>query len=489
MKGIALACDRTMGYDTMHHIRHVRDSLSSLGQSFRERIHPLSDPDDEVDVSEETLDPTPIYIGQRTRFVLLAAIVIGIIWFAREAPSIPRLLLFGATLALVLSFPVRLLSAFLPRGLSILIVVSSTVGIAAGSLILLVPFATSEIGRFIVSMPDIADAMRDILRDILADFQRRGWMQQNPDRVIDEIQTSLLDRGELIVRTLLANLVEMLGRTLGLALTTFGVVFVATYLLIDIPRFRERFVHAFSPAYREDADALWFTIGDSLSRYLAGLLISIVIQSVMVVVGLWIIGIPYALVLGLWMAVTAILPYVGAFLGAIPSILIALTISWQTAALVTLLYIVVNQVEGNLITPRIQGEAVRVHPLMILIAIVGGSEIAGPVGAVLAVPALAVLRVLAEFLSTRLRTRQVQDSVFTALGGADDGDAVSAQVERSDGDDITVKVGQDGAGPSPKASGLTEQREIMVHVATSRRVPITRPRRRPRIRRRQMVPQ
>ncbi len=114
----------------------------------------------------------------------------------------------------------------------------------------------------------------------------------------------------------------------------------------------------------------------------------------MAAIGLALLGVPYVLVLGLWTSVTAILPYIGAFLGAIPAILIALTISWETAAMVALLYVVINQLEGNLITPRIQGGVVRVHPLLIFVSVIGGSEIAGPLGAILAVPTLAVLRVL-----------------------------------------------------------------------------------------------
>lgn len=79
----------------------------------------------------------------------------------------------------------------------------------------------------------------------------------------------------------------------------------------------------------------------------------------MAAIGLWLLGVLYFFVLGIWMAVTAILPYIGAFLGGIPAVIIALTISWQLAVVTIVLYVVINQVEGNLITPRIQGNAVQ----------------------------------------------------------------------------------------------------------------------------------
>ncbi len=227
--------------------------MTSIGQRLGQRIRPLSDPDQEVDLSDETFTPTPIYIGQRTRIILLAAIVLGVVWLAREAPSIPRLLLLGATVALVLSFPVRLLTAFLPRQFAILVVVGSTIAFSTVALILVIPFMVSEISRFVTNLPETADAVQGILRDVLTEFYRRGWIQQHPDSVIDEIQASLFDRGEVIAETLLTNVVDTLTRTFAMLITTFGILFVATYLLIDIPRFREKFVLSFSPAYRDDA--------------------------------------------------------------------------------------------------------------------------------------------------------------------------------------------------------------------------------------------
>lgn len=406
---------------------------------------PVTEPpldDQGLDVTEE-LVPTPIFISQRTRLILLAAIVAMVILLFREAPSIPRLLLIGSTVALILSFPVRLLEHWMPRGLAILIVMGSTVGMAIIGLILIIPFAIKEITGFVEQLPDIAESLEASFRDVLWKFRRRGWFDQNPDQVIEDAQGNLLDRGQTLTETLLNNALDTLTRSFTIAITSFGVIFIATYLLIDIPRFKEKFVHSFSPAYRPDAAQLWSTIGESLSRYLAGLMVSIFIQGAMATIGLMVLDVPYALVLGLWMSVTAILPYVGAFLGGIPAVLIALTISWQMAVTVAVLYVVINQVEGNLITPKIQGTAVRVHPLLIFVSVIGGSQIAGPLGAILAVPMLAVIRVFAEFLWVRLQVPQAQghDTVLVALGGEDDDhDDVPDVLEEGDGHDPAITI-------------------------------------------------
>jgi predicted PurR-regulated permease PerM len=370
-------------------------------------------------IDELTLNPdlpTPIYITSRTRLVLLVAMGLVIVWLALNAPSIPRLLLLGGTVALILSFPVRLLTRWMRRGVAIVVVIASTIAMIGLALVLIIPFAVSEISQFAEGLPDTLESLRELVRDVLIDFRQRGWIEQNPDTIIDNFEETMFSQGQVLAETLLDNLITTLTSTFNLLITAFGVVFIATYLLVDIPRFRNTFVRSFAPDYRPDAEKLWQTLGESLSRYLAGLSVSIAVQGILVAIGLFLIDVPYAVIFGLWMSATAILPYVGAFIGAIPAVLLALTFSWQTAVLTVLVYVAVNQIDSNFITPRIQGNAVRVHPLMIFLAVIAGGEISGPLGAILAVPTLAVLRVLGEFFWVRLRVRGPQkETLLSAM--------------------------------------------------------------------------
>ena len=359
--------------------------------------------------------PTPIYISPRTRTIILLLIAIGLYILGREATTIVSLLVIGSTVALVLSFPVRLLSRFMPRRLAIAIVALSTGLFAIVMLALLVPFAISEISRFAETFPETIEKLQGLTRDLLFQFYDRGWINQHPDFVLEDIEAGLFDAGQRIVTDLLTNTVEWLTRSVSLLITTFGVIFVAIYLLIDIPRFKETFIRMWAPVYREDALVLWDTIGLSLSRYLGGLLISIMIQGTAAFIGLTILEVPYALLLGVWMSVTAVLPYIGAFMGGIPPVAIALTISWELAVATVVLYIVINQIEANFITPPIQGSAVRVHPLMIFFSVFAGSAMFGVIGAVMAVPALAILRVVGEFFWLRLRVHEDQPTLLAAM--------------------------------------------------------------------------
>ncbi|MNS08291.1 pheromone autoinducer 2 transporter [compost metagenome] len=112
--------------------------------------------------------------------------------------------------------------------------------------------------------------------------------------------------------------------------------------------------------------------------------------------GFWLIGVPNALLLGVFVGVLNILPYVGALLGATPALLVAFGISPQTGLLALLVIVVVQQLEGMVIYPRVVGHAVGLHPLYVLIALTAGSQLWGLPGVILSIPAAIVIKTVLE---------------------------------------------------------------------------------------------
>ena len=350
-------------------------------------------------------DVTPIPISPRVRTVLLLVALAAVVLPFQWSPSLLPLLLGGATLALILSFPVRLLARVLPRGPAIALVVAALLLLVALALVTLVPLLVRQLTEVIVATPGYATDAEGWLRRFLQPLAERGLLPTEPDVVIDNLRQGLLDRAQTLAQRLLGGVFGVLTGTVGTLLQLFGVLFIAIYLLADIRRFEAASLRAVPHRYRRDAHALWGDLGQSLSRYLGGLLVTLAIQGALAYVFLSLLGVPYAFLLGLWTAATGVLPYIGAWLGAIPAVILALFVSPWTAVLTALAYLAINQIEGNILTPRIQGEAVKVHPLLVFVAVIAGGEIAGLVGAVFAVPILAVSRVLADFFAARLYVR------------------------------------------------------------------------------------
>ena len=229
-------------------------------------------------------------------------------------------------------------------------------------------------------------------------------MPTEPEEVSARVRDYLTNVAQALAGNVLGGFFGFVYGTFSFALTLFGVTFVGAYLLVDVRRFKAAYLRATPHAYRRDALSVWDAFGFTLSKYLGGLVLILAIQGTVSALGLSLLGVPYPLVLGVWVSITAVIPHLGAFLGAIPAVIVALTISPTTALLTAMLYLGIQQLEGNLLTPKIQGDTLHVHPVLVFLAIIAGGGLAGIVGVIVAVPLLAVLRVLFDFFRVRLKT-------------------------------------------------------------------------------------
>lgn len=355
--------------------------------------------------------PTPILVSRRVAVVLAAlgaAVVAYVLW---AAPSILVVALGGLALAVVLSYPVRALSRLVPRGLAILLTFSALVGLAALAPVFLISPLLEQLQSFVRNIDTITDSVNGFFVDQIERLGDRGLLPALPADVTSNVAQDLVGRAREIFEGALGGLFGFISGALGLGVTFFGVLFVAAYLLIDVRKMKASYLRTIPRGYRRDALELWEDFGHSLSRYLGGLLFVVLIQGVLAGVALWVLGVRYAVLLGVWVSVTAIIPYLGAFLGAIPALIVALIFgsstfdsATTTAVLVAVAYVLIQQLDGNYLTPRIQGQALHVHPIIVLLAVIGGGQLAGLAGVVFAVPALAVLRVFFDFFRARLRT-------------------------------------------------------------------------------------
>lgn len=347
--------------------------------------------------------PTLIAVSPRVRWAMVLLGLVILVLLVRAAPSLLSMALGGFTLSLVLSFPVRLLERFMPRKIAILVTFLVLVGLIVLVMILIVPMLIEELTALIAATPALATKGDQLLRDLLRPLQERGLLNSTPDDLIRQAQQELIDRAQVFAQQFLTLLLSWVTGAINVVLTMFGIIFVAIYLLSDTRKLKATYLTVAPERYRADAAELWEDFEQSLSRYIAGLFVIIVVQGVVSTLALTILQIPYAIVLGAWVSATAILPFIGAWLGAIPAVLIAAFISPTRALLVLGAYVLIQQLEGNVLTPRIQGQALRAHAILVFMAVIAGGEIAGLAGALFAVPTLAVLRVLFDFLRNRLR--------------------------------------------------------------------------------------
>ena len=351
---------------------------------------------------------TPIVVPRRLGYAAVAAVVLLILFVLWTVPAVITILIGGTAFALLFSYPVRLLDRYMPRPLAVAITLITAIAVTAGALMVAIPPIAAQVTDFATDLPGIVTDAEERIRETAVRWEEEGLLPEDTDEMIGDLEAELGSRATNLIEPVLTGILGQVTGLVGLFITVFGILFVGITLLLDGERLRRRVTLAFPHRYHDDLDQLWNDLGSSMSRYLGGLMAIALIQGALVSVALLFLGVPYALILGVWVAITSIIPYVGAWLGAIPALILAALESPITALWVLLVYFGVQTFEGNVLTPRIQGDAVRVHPIIVLLTVVAVGSLFGIIGVILAVPLLAVARVLFDFLHARVHLQDSQ---------------------------------------------------------------------------------
>ena len=194
----------------------------------------------------------------------------------------------------------------------------------------------------------------------------------------------------------------------SLVFSTVLIIVISIYMLLDMQRLARAVDRRFPP--RPGSRPLMWRVENALVAYVKGQLLLSAIIGTSAGVGLWLLGITgllpggdtYALVFGLFVAGTELIPYLGPWLGALPPFFYALAVHPVAAIWVALLFLFIHQVEGHVVVPNVMGSALRLHPLLVIFGLLAGGEIYGLPGIFVALPLLAVTRAAWEFFSERI---------------------------------------------------------------------------------------
>lgn len=204
-----------------------------------------------------------------------------------------------------------------------------------------------------------------------------------------------IDRGRDAL--LSGGLVSRIGGALGLAagaLTNLVLaIFGALYIAAQPSLYRAGALRLVPPPHRDRADRTLGRCGTALRGWLVGQVIAMVLVGVVTTAGLWALGVPSALALGLFAGLAEAVPIVGPIASAIPALIIALSVDPTLALWVLGLFLVIQQLEGNVLQPLIQREIVAVPPALLLFAVVGFGVLFGALGVLLAAPLTVVVYV------------------------------------------------------------------------------------------------
>lgn len=288
------------------------------------------------------------------------------------------------------------------RKKSILIVFSLIIVVIVTIVFLILPTLYNELSKLAVILPSAIQLFTERVDGFREQFKATGL----PSRVALVLDQHL-GQGEVIIADRLNLFLDSLPKVLSTATLYILSPVIAIYFLADWKGLGVHFLRIIPQRWRMEWQRLWQDINHVIRQFVRGDVVVAVVVGVLIGIGVKLVGMEYALLIGLICGVFDLIPYFGPVIGAVPAVLLALTKSPEMAIKVVLIILIVQQLEGNIISPKLMGDSVGLHPLWVVFALLAGGELAGVWGMFLAVPAAAVIRVVFNHIYFRLVSTKV----------------------------------------------------------------------------------
>lgn len=253
--------------------------------------------------------------------------------------------------------------------------------------ILLAPIVSEQINSLVDNGPEIIERAEAYGQYLL---NQREHLPDSVREQVNGLSGQFTDWASNISSWLLAFLMGLFSGVLALVLVPFFLV----YILIDHRKFAPFVAHFFSGERKTWIRKTLHDVDETLKSYIVGQLFVSLTVGAMLLIGYLIIGLDYAFLLALIGVMTNVIPFLGPYIAVIPAMIIALVQDPIMAVYVAIIMLVAQQIEGNLITPNIMGNALNVHPLTVITLILAAGNIAGIWGIILAVPFYAVVKTI-----------------------------------------------------------------------------------------------
>lgn len=352
-------------------------------------------------------EPPPqsnLTVGRVMLFTAAALVVIFLANVLLRVTDLLFLLLIGILLATAIDPLARRLRVMgFNRPASILSVYLLIFAIFGGLIAFIIPPIVAQGTDFATNLPRVADHLEQRYADSDA-----AWIRNAARDGATKLR-QLSDNPPDVTGVLKEQAVNVVSSVFGALLSIVTVLLISFYWLSERALIR-RALLGFVPVHRRTrVNDIWTHIETKLGLWFRAQLILCGIIGAACAVGYGALGLEYWPLLALIAGATEIIPILGPWIGGIPAVLVALTDGPVKALIVAAFIIVLQQIEGNVLVPRIQGDAIGLSPLTVILAILAGTKLAGPVGGILAVPISAIIQVLVHDLLIARETDDLDD--------------------------------------------------------------------------------
>ncbi|MGB1251879.1 MAG: AI-2E family transporter [Candidatus Promineifilaceae bacterium] len=373
-----------------------------------------------------TQSPLPVHDSppwNRNVKLIVSVIFIVITVFAFwKFTTLIRYLVFAGILAYLLDPLISFVEEKTPlkRGHAILLVYFVILGLLVWATVVLGLVGIDELNNLIIIFPSLLDQAADLIADLVSKDYRILGYTLNLNALVDfkSLQGEILSVLENSIQTIVQRTFSVVGGAAQIAVATLSgatafvlIYMMSMYISAEVPHIGNMVSDvATLPGYREDAERLWREFGRIWKAYLRGQVILGLVMGMVVWIGLLILGVNNAAGLGLLTGILEFLPVIGPIIAGVVAVMVAIfqPENWmglsfvQYGLAVTAFMVLVQQLENGILVPRIIGDALDLHPLVTLLAVFMGTTLAGILGAILAAPVVATLKLLGTYAWRKL---------------------------------------------------------------------------------------
>lgn len=353
------------------------------------------DANDAAPVAERPSRPGfSITIAPHTIWYAAAAVVVlAALWLLVTKAMVALLIIFVAIIIGEAARPIVLIleRRHVPRPLGVLIVLVGVIAVLGVLIWIMLTPLVSEVGALSSNAPEYTRRLQAWIASSSSTLHANPQIGSFLDSISGQVFGSLQGMAPSLISVPLTLVSGVFGALISIVVTLTMTIF----WLSSSARLKVFLLGLFPSELQPTVDSIFADMGRSLGGYVRGVLIAMLLIGVFTGLGLGVLSVPYALLLGVLAGLTECIPYVGPWISGSVAVIVALvTVDPIKALEVVILFLLVQQLEGNLVQPLVMSRSVHLDPMLVLIAILVGSELLGLFGAVLAVPFVALLQSL-----------------------------------------------------------------------------------------------
>lgn len=292
----------------------------------------------------------------------------------------------------------------IPRSIGAALSLVLLVGLFIGLVGVAAPIIAEQVVSFVQALPNIVNNFVGILQRLSSTYEFQSYYNQ----IIDWVSRSLSDIVNQFLSTLgstLQGLSAILSALSNMVIVLMTFPIFLFFLLIDGRSFKNGFLKLFPKETRVEINTIFHQINKQVGGYIKGRLLTSVLIGIYFFIAYAIIGLNYTFVLAFLAGILSLIPYIGSLIALVPAFIIAATQSSFTVVLVLILWGIGQILDGNVLGPLIIGKNLNMHPLTIIVVLLGFGTLMGITGMIMGIPIYAILRIFMNFLFTKFTRR------------------------------------------------------------------------------------